>query len=222
MKSDLEIQKDVMDQLKSEPFLNSSKIGVAVNEGIVTLSGQVDMYSKKSHAEKATKKVSGVKAIAENIQVGISSAAHRTDTDIAEAVLSALKWNTMVPDENITVKVEGGIVKLEGELDWEYQRNQAKSSVENLMGVRAVVNGIVIKPKVSASDIVERIRSSFQRIASIDANKITAEVSGSRVILYGKSRSFTEREDAENTAWCVPGVTNVDNRIVVEEPEFAF
>jgi osmotically-inducible protein OsmY len=129
MKTDIEIQKDVVEQLKWEPFLNAAQIGVAVKDGIVTLSGQVDAYSKKVLAEKTVKKVSGVKAIAEDIQVGISPAYKKTDTEIAAAVVNAIKWHTMIPDEKIKVSVEDGNVKLEGDVEWEYQRNQAKSLV---------------------------------------------------------------------------------------------
>ena len=222
MKSDNEIQKDIMAQLKWEPFLNASQIGVAVKNGIVTLSGQVDTYSKKTLAERAAKKVWGVKAIAEDIQVGISPSYRKTDAEVAEAVVNGLKWHTMIPEEKIKVSVEDGIVKLEGEVEWEYQRTQARSAIENLTGVRSVTNLISVKPNITSSDIQQKINAAFQRSATIDSGKITAEVLGSRVTLRGKVRSFTEKEDAENAAWFAPGVTSVNSKLEIEAPEYAF
>jgi len=222
MKSDIEIQKDVIEQLKWEPFLNAAQIGVAVKNGIVTLSGQVDAYSKKILAEKTTKKVAGVKAIAEDIQVGISPVYKKTDTEIAETVVNALKWHTMIPDEKIKVSVEEGNVKLEGDVEWEYQRNQAKTAVENLTGVRFVTNLVAVKPKITPYELQQKINSSFQRSANIDSARITAEVLGSKITLRGKVRSFAEKEDAENAVWSAPGVVSVENKLLIEEPEYAF
>jgi osmotically-inducible protein OsmY len=222
MKTDIEIQKDVIEQLKWEPFLNASQIGVSVKNGIVTLSGQVDAYSKKTLAEKATKKVSGVKAIAEDIQVGISPAYRKTDTEIAEAVVNALKWHTMIPEDKIKVSVEDGNVRLEGEVEWEYQRSQAKSAIENLTGVRFVTNLVSVKPKITPYEVQQKINSAFQRSANIDAAKVSVEVVGSKVILRGDVRSFAEKEDAENAAWSAPGVITVESKLVIKEPEYAF
>jgi len=132
MKSDSKLQHDVMEELRWTPVLNASSIGVAVKNGVVTLSGQVDSYSKKSFAEKAARRVAGVKAVAEDIQVGISPADHKTDAEIAEAVLNALKWHAAVQDERIKIKVEDGNVRLEGEVEWEYERSNAKSAIDNL------------------------------------------------------------------------------------------
>lgn len=222
MKSDVQIQKDVMEELKWEPFLKASEIGVAVKNGIVTLSGQVDSYPKKLAAENAAKKIAGVKAIAEDIQIGVSPAYNKTDTEIAEAVLNALRWHTAVQEEKIKIKVENGNVRLEGEVEWEYQRNNAKAAIENLTGVRSVINFISVKPLITPSEIQQKISAAFHRSATIDSGKITAEVMGSKVILSGKVRSFIEKEDAETAAWNAPGVTSVESKIEIEVPEYAF
>ncbi|MBX9781716.1 MAG: BON domain-containing protein [Chitinophagaceae bacterium] len=222
MKTDIQIQKDVMDELRWQPYLNASEIGVAVKNGIVTLSGMVDTYARKLNAEKAAKKVAGVKAVAEDIQVGISPGYRKTDAEIAEAILNALQWHTAVQEEKIKVKVEDGHVKLEGEVEWEYQRRSAQSAIEHLAGIRSVLNLITLKTKITASDIQQKISSAFHRSATLDAGKITAEVSGSKVTLKGTVRSFAEKEDAEVAAWNAPGVTAVDSRIEINIPEYAF
>lgn len=222
MKTDYQIQQDVMDELKWEPFLNSSQVGVAVKNGVVTLSGQVDSYAKKLSAEKAAKRVSGVKAIAEDIQVGVSPINKRTDAEIAEAVYNALKWHTAVQEDKIKIKVEDGIVRLEGEVEWEYQRTAARTSIEYLSGVKSVINLITVKPRVSAYDLDNKISAAFQRHASVDSAKIRVSVSGNQVTLNGTVRSFAESEDAEDAAWAAPGVGSVVNNLSIEEPELAY
>jgi len=222
MKSDLQIQKDVMEEIKWEPFLKSSEIGVAVKNGVVTLSGQVDAYSKKLAAEKAAKKVSGVKAVAEDIQVGVSPSFRKTDAEIAEAVLNALKWHSAVQEEKIKIKVEDGYVRLDGEVDWAYQRNSAQSAIENLTDVKSVLNLITVKPLAKPSEIQQKISSAFRRSATIDAAKISVEVFGGKVTLRGKVRSFGEKDDAEHAAWSAPGVVSVTSELKIDEPEYAF
>lgn len=222
MKNDLEIQKDVMDEIGWEPSLNPSEIGVAVKDGIVTLSGRVDSFFKKQTAEKATKRVKGVKAIAEDIQIGVSPSYERSDADIAAAVINALKWHAAVQEEKISVKVENGIVRLDGEVEWEYQRKNAKTAIENLTGVISVLNLITVKPKLTTSNIEQKISDAFKRNASIDAKKINVNIEGNKVILTGTVRSFTEKDDAENAAWAAPGVLHVDSKLRIDAPEYAF
>lgn len=219
MKNDLEIQTDVLNELKWQPFLKSSNIGVSVKDGIVTLSGMVDNYAQKIDAEKAVKKVTGVRAIAEDIQIGVSPVYKKTDTEIAESVMNALKWHAAVPEEKIKVKVEDGLVTLEGEVEWEFQRNSARNAVSNLLGVKNVINLIMVKPKVTAFDVRTKITQALHRTATVDAERIVIEVEGPQVILKGKVRSFAEKEDVEDAAWCAPGVNKVESHIEVEPVE---
>jgi osmotically-inducible protein OsmY len=222
MKSDAQIQKDVMAELNWRPILDAAQIGVSVHEGVVTLTGHVDTYSKKLAAEYAAKNVSGVKAVAEDIQVGPSPSYSKTDTEIAEAVLNALKWHTAVVENKIRIKVEKGAVTLEGEVEWEYQRSAAKSAIENLAGVRMIYNFISVKPRVTAADLKSKINAALHRSAQIDANSIKVEISGSKVILSGTVHSIKEKEDADSAAWMAPGVSSVENRISIHFPEYAF
>ncbi|TLV02430.1 BON domain-containing protein [Dyadobacter luticola] len=222
MKTDLEIQRNVMDQLRWQPILDAAEIGVSVKNGIVTLSGLVNSYPKKLAAEKAAKKVSGVKAVAEDIVVRIYPEKQKTDTELAEAVANALKWNSAVVSEKIKIKVEDGFVTLSGEVDWSYERSMAINAIENLSGVRLVVNNISLKPKPMAGDISRKIESAFQRHASIDSGKVKVSVTGNKVTLTGIVRSWNEKDDAEEAAWAATGVSQVINNLTVEEEEFAF
>ncbi len=220
MKTDFEIQKNVMEQLRWEPILGTAEIGVSVKNGIVTLSGQVNSYAKKLAAERATKKVAGVKALIEDILIHIWPDKQKTDLEIAQAAVNALKWHSGVADEKIKVKVENGTVTLSGEVDWGYERSMAETAIESLDGVKKVANEVMIKPRPIAGDISEKINSAFQRYASIDAQKINVSVTANKVTLGGTVRSWSEREDAEDVAWAAPGVNQVINNIVVEEEEF--
>lgn len=220
--NDNQIQQDVINQLKWEPILNAAEIGVSVKNGIVTLSGQVDTYTKKMAAERATKKVAGVRAVAEDLQVGVSPIYKRTDAELAEAALNALKWHSAVKEDKIKVKVEDGVLTLEGEAEWDFQRTAAKEAVENLIGIKRVNNYIALKAMLSPSDVQQKIMAAFHRSATIDAMKVTAELIGNKVVLRGKVRSFAEKEDAEKAAWSAPGVMSVENRLEMEVGELAY
>jgi osmotically-inducible protein OsmY len=222
MRTDTEIQKDIAEQLKWEPFLNPAEIGVAVKDGIVTLTGEVDSYSKKMGAELAVKKIAGVKAVAEEIHVGPSPTYLRTDSELAAAVATALKWHTAVMEDKIKIMVEKGVVSLTGEVDWNFQRQAALDAVKDLAGVTRVNNYISVKPGVTSRDVRQKIIAALQRNATLDADKITVELLGNRVILSGAVRSLAEKDDAEMAAWAAPGVSFVENRLGVVEREYSF
>ena len=222
MKTDNQIQKDVLDEFKWEPLLNAAEIGVSVKDGIVTLSGEVDSYSKKLAAEHAAKRISGVKAIAEDIQVGLAPIYRKTDAEIASAVVNALKWHTAVQQEKIKIKVEDGVVRLEGQVDWEFQKNSARTAIEHLLGVKSVINLITLKPRVTSLEISRQISSAFTRNAILDAANLKVSIQGDKVVLTGIVNSFAEKEQAEHAAWSAPGVMRVESHLKVVEPEFAF
>lgn len=222
MKTDSEIQKDVMDELKWDPMLTVSEIGVAVKKGVVTLSGMVNTYAKKIAAEKAAKRVAGVKAVAEDIEVKISGMGKKNDTEIAEMVLNELKWHSSVEEDKIKIKVENGWVTLEGEVDWEFQRSAIHNVVENLVGVSGIINNIKVTPRLKSKDIKQKISAAFHRSAMVDSDKIEIDTTGSKVILRGKVRSWAEKKDAEDAAWLAPGVSAVDNQLEIDTEVFAY
>ena len=221
MKTDNEILKDVQDELKWDPYLSSSEIGVSVKNGIVTLTGIVDSYWKKLAAENAAKKISGVMAVVQKIEVKLSAVGKRTDTDIAQAIQNAFRWSVLVPKDKIKVKVEDGWVSLEGDVEWEYQKNAARKSVEKLEGVIGVTNNIRVVSKVTPGEIKKKIKSAFVRSASVDSDRIDVEVDGGTVTLSGKVRSWAERDEAEREAWLAPGVTKVKNEIEIDTEVYA-
>jgi VCBS repeat-containing protein len=214
MKTDTQLRQDVLDELEWEPSVDANEIGVAVHDGIVTLSGHVPSYPEKLAAERAAGRVSGVKAIAEEIEVKLPGYGHRTDVEIAQAALSALEWHTMVKDQ-IKVKVEHGIVTLTGEVGWNYERDSAKHAVENLTGVRKVHNQIKVRVRPSPVNVKEQIKKAFARGASFDAGRIEVESHDGEVTLKGDVRSWAERKDAEEATWGAPGVTRVRNELRV-------
>jgi len=221
MKSDVEILKDVQDELKWDPYLSSSEIGASVKNGIVTLTGIVDAYWKKISAENAVKKISGVTAVVQKIEVKLSESGKRKDTDIAEAIQSAFRWSVLVPKDKIKVTVENGWVTLEGSVEWDFEKNAARRAVEKLEGVSGVINNIKVAPKATPSEIKQKIRSAFFRSATIDSDRVTVDVDGGTVTLRGKVRSWAERKEAEREAWLAPGVTKVINDIEIDTAVYA-
>tara|TARA_R110002050_G_scaffold286468_3_gene436968 strand:+ start:51523 stop:52194 length:672 start_codon:yes stop_codon:yes gene_type:complete len=216
MKTDSKIKLDVQDELAWEPSIDETKIGVAVDDGVVTLSGELDSYTKKLAAEKAAKRVQGVKAVAEDIVVKYGSSLEKTDTEIAKTALNALKWHSSVPDNTIMVKVENGWIYLSGEVKWEYQKNSAKNAIKDLVGVKGVINNIAIKQDVKPIEVKKKIEEAFERSAEIDARGIIVSTQGHTVTLTGKVHSIKEKEDAEKAAYNSPGVFEVKNNLRVQ------
>ena len=216
MKTDAKIKLDVQDELAWEPSIDETKIGVAVDEGVVTLSGEVDSHSKKLAAEKAAKRVSGVKAVAEDIVVKYPSSMDKSDTEIAKAAVDALEWHSSVPNDSVIVKVENGWVSLSGAVKWAYQKYSATNAVKDLVGVKGVSNSISIKQDVKPILVKDTIEEAFERSARIDAKGIMVSTDGNTVTLSGKVNSIKEKEEAEKAAFRAPGVLHVVNKLKVQ------
>ena len=214
-RTDEQIQRDVFAELKWDPRVQPNEIGVAVKNGIVTLTGWVDTYSKRWAAEDAAHRVRGVAAVVNDIEVKLPSSAERSDPDIAAAAIHALTWDAFIPMKKIKVTVSKGWVRLEGEVEWQYQKVDAERVVRRLTGVKGVTNLIVVKPRVTASDLKRKIDEALVRSVKTDAEHIIVEVEGSKAILKGTVRAWAEKEEAERAAWMAPGITEVDNRITI-------
>ena len=214
MKTDSQLQHDVLEELKWEPQVDQSQIGVAAKDGVVTLSGIVPTYAQKIAAENAARRVSGVRAIAEEIQVRFASDPKTSDSEIAQRILDIFRWDVTMPD-HLTVKVEHGRVTLGGSVDWNFEKTAAFKAASKINGVIGVTNLIAVRARPASNDVRERIVSAFKRSSLLDANSIDVTVLGSTVKLSGRVHGWNERKVAEQAAWSAPGVTKVEDDIVL-------
>jgi osmotically-inducible protein OsmY len=215
MKTNEQLQKDVQDAIKWQPLLKAAEVGVTAKDGVVSLTGIVSSFSKKLEAEKAAKGVLGVKAVVEDIHVKFANDINKTDLDLANEVLSGMKWNWSIPNDKIQVKVEDGWVTLDGAVEWNYQRDAAKNSAADLIGVKGVINNI--KVNSLSADLVEQeaIEKALSRSWMIDDHNIQVKVKGNKVVLRGAVESLFEKDEAARLAWNAPGVNEVDNELAV-------
>jgi len=215
MKTDSKLRHDVLEELQWDPGIDANEIGVAVKEGVVTLAGDVSRYGEKMAAERAVKRVYGVKAVANDLRVRIHSPMQRTDPEIATAALHVLKWDGSIPAEQITVTVREGHVILEGTVEGQYHKEAAGCAVRNLVGVKDVTNSIHVKILPTRAEVKEQIEAAFLRSAEIDARRVSVDTHDGQVVLRGHVRSWAERGEAERAAWAAPGVGDVKNELIV-------
>lgn len=215
MKTDVQTQRDVLDELQFEPAVDSSDIGIVVHDGIVTLTGKAKSLAEKWAAVRSAERVAGVRAVVDELKVDVPAPYHRTDEDIARTVLNTIKWNVLVAEKNIKVHVENGWVILKGTVDYTYQKHAVESAISSLAGVKGITNHIKIKPVATSPEVKTKIEDAMRRAAEVDAQHIRVNVAGNKVILQGKVHSWVERNEAERAAWSVPGVTQVDDHLVI-------
>ncbi len=213
--SDRALKQAVEDELKWEPSIDAEHIGVTAEDGVVTLTGHVGSYTEKIIAEKAAKRVKGVRAIAQEIEIRFPNDKKTSDDQIAKRALDIIAWDSTIPKDKVQIKVQGGFVTLSGEVDWHYQRTDAEYAVRKLEGIKGLSNEIKVKPRVQASDVKQRIESALKRNAEWEASSIKVSVLNGRVTLDGKVKALYERDLAERTAWSAPGVISVEDHISI-------
>ena len=211
MKTDETLQKNVVDELAFDPAVKASDIGVTVHSGVVTLRGTVTSFAEKFSAEHAAKRVSGVRTYTDELTVEVPLLHRRDDRDIAKAVLDVLTWDVTVPGDTVKAKIDNGFVLLEGEVDWQFEIDNAKRAVQYLTGVRGITNRMTLKPRTTARDIIAKLEQTFKRSAEIDADKIQIEIHDGSVTLRGSVHSWYEFDDATRAAFSLPGVKHVEN-----------
>ena len=215
MRTDGQIKQDILDELVFQPNIDETQIGVIVENGTVTLTGFVDDFQKKVTAEEVVKKINGVKALAADIQVKYGDDFKKTDKEIAKAIVKAYEWNTSIPENQINIEVRDGWVNISGEVEWHYQREAANRVAGTIMGVKGINNTLNIKKSVEPSEIKNKIKNTFKRMADLNTNNIVVDVDGSKVRLQGKVNSLTEKENAQSIAYKTPGVLDVLNELEV-------
>ena len=218
MSDDRMLQQRVIDELAFDPMVDAAHVGVSAQDGIVTLNGHVKTYAAKFAAERAARRVAGVKAVAQEIDVRLPSDKKTADDEIAARAIKLLEWDVVIPPNSIRVKVEHGTVTLSGEVDWAYQRDEAERDVHRLGGVQLIINRIRVRPQTQPEDIKAKISAAFERTALRDANCVTVDLHGDTVVLGGKVQSWPERDDALRAAWSVPGVNKVEDHILIARP----
>jgi osmotically-inducible protein OsmY len=209
------LKQRVENALEWDPSIDQSDIGVSVENGVVTLRGNVPSYAQRAMAERVVLRVYGTKAVANDLDVRLGADGARTDTDIAQAAVAALTWNTVVPRNCITVAVDNGRIALGGTVEWQFQKDAAAGALRNLAGVRGISNEVMVRPRISTADLRAKIEAAFTRSAEIDARRINVSAQDGKVILSGNVRSWAERQEAERAAWAAPGVTQVDDRLSI-------
>lgn len=216
MKTDAQLKKDINDELDWEPSVNATHIGVAVDRGVVTLTGHIDTYAEKAAIERAVQRVQGVQAIAMELDVKLAPNHQRSDTELAQLLQTSLQAQALVPASRISLKVEHGWVTLSGEVDWDYQRSNAERTVHQTLGVVGVSNRITLKPRTMPTDVSNRIKDALARQAEREARAIEVAIAGSTATLRGTVHSWAERNAAQGAAWSAPGVTLVVNELRVQ------